>query len=109
MLADAAGAGRRRVSVLVAAAVCCILTVACSGYGKCKPPVPAGLDSEQAAFYRHSNEQSVYRVSKKTYCLVISEKQMAAFGGFPQVRVVPPSVDFKRGKSPVAGLACPTP
>ena len=67
------------------------------------------LEYDQVAFYRHSNEQSVFRVSKRTYCLVISEAQMAAFGGFPQIHIVPPDVDFKRGKSPVAGLACPTP
>jgi hypothetical protein len=51
----------------------------------------------------------VFRVDGNTYCLVVDEKQMEAFGGFGKVRVVAPSVNFMRGKTAVAGLRCTDP
>jgi hypothetical protein len=98
---------RKPVSLMFAT-FCVVLAAGCSGHGKCSPS-SGPLESEKVAFYRHSNEQAVFRVSATMYCLVISESQMAAFGGFAQVRVVPPGLDFKRGKTPLPGLACPTP
>ncbi len=102
--------GSTRVGAVTAlAGVCCLMIVGCSGAGRCTTPKGAALESRDAVFYRHSNEQAVFRVSDTTYCMVTDPGQMAAFGGFAQVRVVPPSVDFKRGKAPLQGMNCPTP
>lgn len=69
----------------------------------------APLENDDVHFFRHSNEQAVFRVSKTLYCVVADPSQMEAFGGFAQVRVVPPSVDFKRGKKAAAGGYCASP
>lgn len=52
-------------------------------------------------FLRRSNENAVYRLYGRgaDACQVANEAQMAAFGGFQQVRVVPPSSDLARGRS----------
>jgi hypothetical protein len=100
---------RRGIAAVAVAAVCLVGTTSCSAYGKCKPLQRATPKPEAATFYRHANEGAVYRVGAKTYCLVADQVQMAAFGGFAQVKVVAPSVDFMRGKSPVEGMTCRLP
>lgn len=56
-------------------------------------------------FYRRSNEPKVYRLSGPGFgsdiCHVVNEQQMAAFGGFGKVTVVPPSSDLGRGRGAV--------
>ncbi|RVT96091.1 hypothetical protein EOD42_13285 [Rhodovarius crocodyli] len=57
-------------------------------------------------FFRRSNETVVYRMSGvgvapefgPDICSVANEAQMAAFGGFGRVRVVPPTSDLARGR-----------
>jgi len=62
--------------------------------------------ADSASYFRHTNDRAVFRVDTKTYCLVVDERQMAEFGGFSKVKVVPQSMNFLRGKTPVAGLRC---
>jgi len=57
-------------------------------------------------FYRKSNGPAVYRLygapgSISEICHVINEQQMAAFGGFGQVKIVPPQSDLGRGRAAV--------
>jgi hypothetical protein len=75
----------------------------CTGSGTSRSTV------DTATYFRHQNDPSVFRVDGNTYCLVVDEKQMEAFGGFGKVRVVAPSVNFMRGKTAVAGLRCTDP
>ena len=92
-----------------------LVTLVCAAAAGCAPETAshrsggAPLEMENVRFYRHDDEQSVFRVSKTQYCLVADPAQMAAFGGFDQVRVVPPSIDFRRGKKAMAGGYCPSP
>ncbi len=88
-------------------ALCCALTAGCSAKDTANDTGAPRLETVDVHFYRHADEPSVYRVSKTMYCLVKDEAQMAAFGGFDQVRVVAPNVDFKRGKKPVHLVYCP--
>jgi hypothetical protein len=61
-------------------------------------------------FYRRSNEPAVYRLTGNgvapgigaDICQVVNEQQMAAFGGFGQVKVVQPTSEIGRGRNPVA-------
>jgi hypothetical protein len=59
-------------------------------------------------FFRRSNQPQVYRMYGggipefnigDSFCHVANEAQMNAFGGFGQVRVVPPSSDLGRGRA----------
>jgi hypothetical protein len=59
-------------------------------------------------FFRRSNQPEVYRMYGggipefnigDSFCHVANEAQMNAFGGFEQVRVVPPSSDLGRGRN----------
>jgi hypothetical protein len=59
-------------------------------------------------FFRRSNQPEVYRMYGggipefnigDSFCHVANEAQMNAFGGFGQVRVVPPSSDLGRGRN----------
>ena len=60
-------------------------------------------------FYRRSDRPEVYRLSGSggipnvgaDICHVVNEQQMAAFGGFRLVKVVPPNSDIGRGRRPV--------
>jgi hypothetical protein len=67
-------------------------------------------------FYRRSNAPEVYRLFGGTpglanvggsICHVVNEQQMAAYGGFSQVRVVNPASDLGHGRGEVA--PCPNP
>jgi hypothetical protein len=66
-------------------------------------------------FYRRSDRPEVYRLSGRgvvpnvgpDICHVVNEQQMAAYGGFRLVKVVPPTSDIGRGRRPVT--PCPNP
>lgn len=66
-------------------------------------------------FYRRSNEAAVYRLSGTgvvanvgpNICHVVNEQQMAAFGGFRLVKVVPPTSELGRGRSKITPCANP--
>ncbi len=67
-------------------------------------------------FYRRSNAPEVYRLSGgaaarfrigDAICHVVNEQQMAAFGGFAQVRVINPASDIGRGRGAIAPCANP--
>lgn len=67
-------------------------------------------------FYRKANDPAVYRLYGtgqqsfnlgESICHVVNEQQMAANGGFSQVRVVSANSDLGRGRSPV--VECPDP
>lgn len=69
-----------------------------------------GACSWPNGFYRRSNETAVYRLYGvgvvsgvgADICHVVNEQQMAAFGGFRQVRVVAPTSDLARGRGAVS-------
>jgi hypothetical protein len=65
-------------------------------------------------FYRRESKPEVYRLTGETLpgigqdiCHVINETQMAAFGGFAQVKVVPDTSDIGRGRKAVRPCANP--
>ncbi len=67
-------------------------------------------------FFRRSNEPSVFRLSGsvpsrfnlgENICHVVNEAQMAAYGGFAQVRVVNPTSDLGRGRGAVTECSNP--
>jgi len=67
-------------------------------------------------FYRLNNRPEVYRLYGDSIpqlhigggiCHVVNEQQMAAYGGFGQVRVVNPTSDLGRGRGAVS--ECPNP
>lgn len=99
----------RRRAAAAGLAVLCVLAAACARKDDAPKQGAAVLETQDVRFYRHANERAVFRVSKTMYCLVRDEAQMAAFGGFAQVEVVAPNVDFKRGKTPVRLMYCPSP
>lgn len=59
--------------------------------------VPAIAQNLPKGFYRQSNRPEVYNVLDGSYCHVTNESQMAAYGGFGKVKVVP--VLMLRGKN----------
>ncbi len=66
-------------------------------------------------FYRRENQAAVYRMSGKgvapnigpDICHVINEQQMAQFGGFGVVMVVPGASDLNRGRGAISKCANP--
>ena len=96
-----------RIATAGLLALCCALGAGCAPKEESRKG--ESLEMVDVHFYRHSDDKTVFRVSKTTYCLVHDPAQMDAFGGFDKVEVVPPSVDFKRGKNPMAPLQCPSP
>jgi hypothetical protein len=61
-------------------------------------------------FYRHDNEPSVYRLSTdRSYCVVQSMEQLAAFGASNRVNVVSPAANFLYGYHAIGPeLGCPS-
>jgi pyruvate/2-oxoglutarate/acetoin dehydrogenase E1 component len=100
----------RRAAGVALIAACCGTAAACSPAKTASHAVAgAPLEMADVHFYRHADDQTVYRVSKTRYCVVVNEEQMNAFGGFAQVQVVPASVDFKRGRTSAAPPGCSSP
>lgn len=69
-------------------------------------------------FYRKGTDPAVYRLYGtgqqrfnlgESICHVTNEQQMAAYGGFSQVRAVSATSDLGRGRSPVVECPNPTP
>lgn len=71
---------------------------------------PTGACGWPNGFYRRANETAVWQLGGpgqvgNMVCHVRDERQMMRFGGFGQVRVVPPGSDLMRGRSMMGG--CP--
>lgn len=108
---------KRLLSALPAIALAACASTKCPPSTGVPEPVAAavpslGLERRVTArvspgFYRHADEPTVYRVgSNGSACVILSVQQMAAYGGFSRVKIVPHAVDFLGAK---VAPPCPWP